>query len=135
MFSRGCQYAIRALVYLAERGEERSHQIKEIAERLDVPYPFLAKVTQSLVARGLVSSQKGPGGGVRLARDPSKIFLSEVVEAVDGPRSVQGCILGLPECGEEEPCPLHDVWGGMRDRMVGILEAESLMKLAGREEV
>lgn len=130
MFSRGCQYAIRALVYLAEQNGSQCCQIREIADRLDVPYPFLAKVTQSLVSRGLVTSQKGPGGGIRLAREPGSIRLAAVIEAVDGPNSVKGCVLGLPECGDDDPCPLHEAWADMRDRLVGILEAESLLKLA-----
>ena len=129
MFSRGCQYAIRALIYLAERGGGGPYQIREVAEKLDIPYPFLAKVVQNLVSHDLLVSRKGPGGGIALAKPADTIRLLEVVQAVDGPTSLDRCVLGLPECDEKHPCALHHAWVDIRESMLDQLENESLKGL------
>ena len=105
-------------------------KVKAVSADLDLPYPYLAKIIQDLARRNLVSSQKGPGGGISLARDPAKISLLEIVEAVDGSRGLKECVLGLPECNDNSPCQLHGAWAQIREQILITLESANLMKLA-----
>lgn len=125
MFSSTCQYAIRALVCLALHEGPRPVLARDIAAAEDIPKQFLAKILHNLRNQGLVSSQKGPGGGFLLARPPSEITLAEITQAVEGreDRSKE-CILGLAECSDEAGCPLHDAWKRFRlqyDMAIGTL--------------
>lgn len=109
MFSKACQYAIRAVLYLAaETTTEQRKGVKEIAEVLDVPGPFLAKLLQQLTRNHLVSSTKGPHGGFYLSEKDRNRRLKEVVDCIDGPQALSGCVLGLPVCSSKNPCPLHE---------------------------
>lgn len=128
LFSRACEHGIRAVLYLASIEGDAPVQIKDIAEALDVPFPFLAKIVQSLSRKGVLRSQKGPGGGVALAADAGQTSLLDVIDAIDGLRDLkERCVLGLPQCSSEEPCALHEEWGQMRDRFVKELGNRSVL--------
>ncbi|GAB4413886.1 MAG: Rrf2 family transcriptional regulator [Bacteroidia bacterium] len=108
MFSKACTYGIRAVLYLAIHATE--HQklgAKPIADALEVPAPFLAKVLQELARKGIISSQKGPGGGFYLAPRDYQVSIAQIVEAIDGPHVFTACVLGLSFCSSANPCPLH----------------------------
>src|SRR5262245_42777162 len=107
MISRASEYAIRSLTYLAMQEREAFHLARDMAERLEIPAPFLAKILQPLVARGLVRSQRGRSGGFRLARDPAEITLFQIVDAQENLGKIRQCMLGQAECSDERACPLH----------------------------
>ncbi|MBI5915736.1 MAG: Rrf2 family transcriptional regulator [Bacteroidetes bacterium] len=123
MFSKSCQYAIRAVIYLTAHGREGQNTgVKEIAEALQVPQQFLAKILQELVRHHLLSSVKGPNGGFFLSEKNLKMSLLEVVECIDGKAVLTSCVLGLPQCSGVNPCPLHHQFvtcrEGMREMLV-----------------
>ncbi len=131
MFSKSCQYAIRAVLYLAvNAGPERKLGVRELADGLDAPKHFLAKILQLLVRRGLISSTKGPSGGFFLSEKNRKVTLRSVVEAVDGPDIFTGCILGLPACSSDHPCPLHDQMLTYRNGLMEIIEHQTIDQVA-----
>ncbi|MCG8326858.1 MAG: Rrf2 family transcriptional regulator [Chitinophagales bacterium] len=108
MFSQACKYAIRAVLYLAvNANEEKKIGGKEIALELEVPQHFLAKILQQLSKNNLISSVKGPSGGFFLSKKNKEATLEEVIKCIDGPDVFTSCILGLPVCSAETPCPLH----------------------------
>lgn len=108
MFSKACKYGIRAVLYLAVNSNaEAKLGVKEIAEALDVPKPFLAKILQQLSRHQLISSSKGTGGGFYLSDADRSITLRDIIECIDGEEMFSACILGLPVCSSENPCPLH----------------------------
>jgi len=132
IFSRGCEHAIRVLLYVAAHPAESPLAVREIARALEVPSPTLAKIIQTLARHGLLVSQKGPGGGVALGRSADSVTLLDVVDLVDGPGLRTQCILGVPGCREATThCPLHDQWRIVRQRILDVLEARSLEELAG----
>jgi len=95
MLSQTAEYAIRAVVYLAANADA-SHVTRNIAEATRVPPGYLAKVLQSLVRNRVVSSQRGLGGGFKLARAASAISVLDVLEATDNPlQRIKECPLGL----------------------------------------
>ena len=105
MFSQTIEYALRAMVCLAG-DPERSQTTGQIAAVTKVPPAYLSKVLQSLGRGGLVTAQRGAGGGFTLARSPEKISILEVVNAVDPIQRIQTCPLGLKSHGIRL-CPLH----------------------------
>lgn len=108
MLSSACKYAIRAVLHLAITASDKKLSGKEIAEALDVPPPFLAKLLQELSKKNLISSSKGPRGGFYLTEDNRSAPLINVVNQIDGLAWFEQCTLGLPECGNVNPCPIHN---------------------------
>lgn len=104
MISQTAEYALRAIVYLADQGTART--TTEIAKTTQVPAGYLAKVMQSLSRAGLVKSQRGLNGGFTLAHDPHKLSILTVVNAVDPIQRFAECPLGIPSHGRRL-CPLH----------------------------
>lgn len=101
-----------------------------MSDKLDISFHFLTKILQQLTAAGLMESHKGPKGGVRLTKSGEQISLIEIVIAIDGPDLFTECALGLPGCGVEKPCPLHDKWAETRDAIRDMLEGTTLVELA-----
>ena len=130
LFSRQCEYALQAVLHLALQAPGARTSIKELSAKLRLPYHFLAKILQQLSRKGLLVSQKGPTGGFRLAAPPSEITLLQVVEAIDGTSLFTSCVLGLPECGGANPCPVHEKWGEVRERIRRMMAAKKIAELA-----
>lgn len=105
MFSQTVEYALRAMVHLADCAPE-ARTTQQVAQITRVPKPYLSKVFQSLRRAGLVVAQRGVGGGVTLARAPETITVLDVVSAVDPIRRIPTCPLGLAAHGVKL-CPLH----------------------------
>jgi Rrf2 family protein len=133
MYSRSAQHAIRAMTYLSTLPPQTYCPVREVAKASRVPLPFLAKIIQALCRRGLVSTQKGPGGGVALARSPSRITLAEVVAAIDGREIMKECVLGLPRCGDASPCAMHSVWKEVKEVLRQRLQDATLAELSEPE--
>lgn len=132
MFSKSCEYAIRASVFIATQAlEERRTSLVDIAKEIGSPEAFTAKILQSLVKNKIVNSMKGPHGGFGIDQSKlSKIKLSQIVYAIDGDSIYKGCGLGLPECSEKEPCPVHAKFKAIRNQLRSMLETTSLLELA-----
>jgi len=108
MFSKTCEYAIRAVIFLTRESKNGKRVgVKEIAEGIDSPVHFIAKILQELGKKGIVQSLKGPTGGFYMDETSLEHTLADVVVAVDGDKLFHGCGLGLSECSEDRPCPLH----------------------------
>ena len=108
MFSKTCEYAIRAMIFIAQRSKNGNKVgIKEISKGIGSPMHFIAKILQDLSKKGLVQSLKGPNGGFYLDRNSLKFSLADVVKVIDGDKIFTGCGLGLKQCSASQPCPLH----------------------------
>ncbi len=118
MFSKACEYGIRALTVIAEAGKEgRKIGIKELCQSAKTPEPFTAKILQNLVKKKIISSQKGPSGGFYITKDFDKITLFSIVEAIDGDDIFTKCGLGLDQCNAKKPCPLHYQFETVRTKL------------------
>lgn len=132
MFTRSAEYAVRALSYLALKGEGKCLQTHEIATKLQLPAQFLTKILRRLTATGIVSSQRGRSGGFRLERPGDQITLLEVVLAFEPSLSGLQCILGQAGCADQEECPLHEPWVKVRANLLDLLERTTLADVAHR---
>src|SRR3982750_2449422 len=130
IFSSATEYAIRGLSELACRGERPRVLLDELVEGSDLPRDFLAKIFQSLVRAGILSSVRGRGGGVALARPAHQVTLMPIMEAVEGPHGYARCVVGLERCNDQMPCPQHDLYKPIRQRLSDYLGTTTLADLA-----
>lgn len=127
VFSRTCEYGIRAVFYIAHRTIDGSRVgIKEIAAEIDSPEPFLAKILQDLSRKGLVQSVKGPNGGFYMDAVSLKRPLADIVTALDGEEIFSGCGMGLPQCSEKDPCPLHKEFKKVRNQLTHMMTTTTI---------
>lgn len=135
MFSKSCEYGIRASIYVAKHSlKGRKVSLKEVAKHTDSPPAFMAKILQKLVKTEVLSSFKGPTGGFYVAQERlEKLTLLSIVLAIDGEGIFENCTLGLRKCDGQKPCPMHFKFIVIRDEMREMLEGTSLQSLA--EEV
>lgn len=117
LLSRSCEYGLRASLYLSSLGEDGFVPIRTISEELDIEFHFLTKIFRQLTEAGFMHSQRGPKGGIALAQSPERITLLQIVLAIDGDDLFEECVLGLPGCGEQKPCPMHARWAVERERV------------------
>ncbi len=110
IFSKGTGYALRALIFLAERMDDGPFHASMISESIGVQRPILAKTMNRLASMRLVKSVSGPKGGFWLARSPEKIALLEIHDAFEPSRSFHECLLGHDECPGKKYCSLHKKW-------------------------
>ena len=129
ILSKACEYGLRATLYLASVPAGTYVASRTISDDLGLPYPFFAKVVQTLSHAGILASHRGPSGGVALAQDASDLTLGEVVTAIDGTGLFTECVLGLPGCGHEKPCPLHAQWTPTRDRIHELFQTATIASL------
>jgi Rrf2 family protein len=135
MFSKPCEYGIRAMLYIARKSREGVRVgIREIAAEIDSPEPFMAKILQRLSRKHLVSSVKGPNGGFYLQGKQLRASLADIVLAIDGDGLFQGCGLGLQACSDRKPCPIHYEFKEIRSGMRSMLESTALEDFAERLE-
>ena len=137
MFSKACEYGIRASMYIALQSlEGKRVSLKEIAEEIDSPVAFTAKILQQLSRNKIVDSVKGSAGGFQIEKEQiKKIKLSEIVYAIDGNNIYVDCGLGLKKCNANKPCPVHDKFVAIRDNLKNMLESASLQEMTEGLEV
>jgi Rrf2 family protein len=128
MFSKSCEYGIRATIFIAgESSKGKKTGIKEIAHKIGSPEAFTAKILQTLVKRKILASHKGPSGGFYMPKESfSRIKLAEIVFAIDGEAIFKDCVLGLAECSAKSPCPVHHKYTHLRSELEEMLYATSI---------
>ena len=130
LYSKGCEYTLRALIQACSDGTTSRFLAREVCREAGVPEPSTRKSFQTLVREGFLDAVRGPGGGYVLAKAPSRVSVLDIIRAVDGEETFEGCILGLPHCGTGNPCPLHASWAEMKERMQARLQSTTLQDLA-----
>ncbi len=108
--TRQADYALRAMVFLAKLEPNKRAATKEIADSQKIPPSFLAKIISQLSIAGLIHTSRGARGGVVLSKPAANISLLDVVEAIDGPISLNDCTISPENCENIADCPLHDIW-------------------------
>lgn len=131
MFSKTCEYGIRAVIYVSASGnQDNKISIPEISSNIEAPVHFTAKILQTLVHNDILSSKKGVNGGFYLNVTQKQRQLIEVVRAIDGDVLFSGCGLGLKSCSEQEQCPLHDKFTAIRTSLKNMMEQTTIDEMA-----
>ena len=130
ILSRASEYAIRLIFYLYEKQPlPRYARIKDIAEELEISYNQLAKVAHVLISKEILVSSTGPKGGIDLGKKADDLTLSSIIGNFGDGEIFDRCVLGLSECSNENPCPIHAVWGDTRGDMKDIFFMKTLSEL------
>lgn len=117
MFSKTCEYAIKAIIYVAQKSRDGSKVgIKDISKGIDSPEHFIAKILQDLSKKDLIQSLKGPNGGFYLDEESLNRSLADIVREVDGNKIFTACGLGLKQCNAHKPCPIHYQYQEIREK-------------------
>jgi Rrf2 family transcriptional regulator, iron-sulfur cluster assembly transcription factor len=128
VFGQATEYAVAALAFLGGRNGAPV-LVREIAEATSVPGPYLGKIVHVLAHRHLVSTRRGPGGGVSLAREPHQISLFDVCRALDDPLTEDRCMLSHQECSTERSCPAHSFCRTYRTEQFAFLQRTTLIDI------
>lgn len=131
MFSKACEYGIRACVVVALNSMENKRiSLKEIANAIDSPEAFTAKILQKLVKHRLIYSIQGSQGGFEMVTvNLKKITLEDIVIAIDGDASFTMCVLGLKECSEVNPCPAHKKYKHIKSEFKNMIKTTTVMEM------
>ena len=118
VISRRTDYGVRIVLDLATIPQDERAAAHDIADRQRIPRPFLAKIISQLCLAGLVTTYRGAGGGVALARPAADITLLDVVEALEGPVRLNRCVIQPDDCPRNSYCPVHHVWNQAQSDLV-----------------
>ena len=130
MFSRSCQYALQAILYITLHSSEKGVVgLKQIAGSQKIPLHFLSKILQNLVKHKILLSTKGPNGGFSLNVSPTRLKLIRIVEVVDGLDIFDRCGIGLKACSDKTPCPIHFEYKVVKDKTMELLSSKTLSQL------
>ncbi|MBP9855170.1 MAG: Rrf2 family transcriptional regulator [Candidatus Omnitrophica bacterium] len=129
MLTKTSKQVINALVELAKLKEDEWLGVGAIAQRTKAPQNYLGKMLQNFASTGLVVSQKGLGGGFRLARSPEKITLFDVVEPIENVSVWTGCALGMKKCSDVNPCAVHYQWKTVKNQYLNFLKKTTIANL------
>lgn len=130
VISKQGEYGLRAMLHMAaHRSTQDYMNIREMAEALGISFYFLTKILQILTQKGFLQSYRGPTGGIAFLIQPENILLSDLVRALEGDDFFDKCLLGLPGCGEQQPCPMHDFWKTIKAQLKDEFETTTLANL------
>lgn len=134
MFSKSCEYAIRAVIYLcSEEQMGRIIKVQHISIAIDAPAFYTSKILQQLSRMDFIGSMKGPNGGFYIDKKHKKnIKLIDIVTAIDGDKIFNGCGLGLKECSEKKPCPIHFRFKEIRMLIKNMLAHTTIEQLSNK---
>jgi len=131
LFSKTQEYALQALVHLAMTPDEYRLN-RDLAEHLEVPGPYLAKVLKRFAQLGYLDSAKGRGGGYKIRRRALEAPVREIVAVADGKDPFTGCLLGLSRCTDHAACPIHHKWMPLREKIAALLDRQTVAELAAK---
>ena len=130
--SKTSEYAIRILSYMAKESD-KLFSAKQLVEKLNISDRYLRKLMTSLSKAQLIRSTQGRYGGYSFEKNIKDIYISDIINAVEGMEKYLGCILGFNECSDENPCSMHNVWAETREKLVATFSKTSLYKISQTE--
>lgn len=134
MFAPTTLYLIRGVAALAELPQGQYKGAAAVARKVGAREQYLGKLFQLLSREGVLVSQKGLGGGFRLARDPGEITLFDLVEPIEHVSRYEGCLMGRGRCSDEKPCALHERWDRVRAAYLELLRETTVEHLVASGE-
>lgn len=132
MFSKATEYALRATIYIAKKStEEKKLGIEEISRAIDSPQSFTAKILQALTEDNkVVSSARGPNGGFFLTEKAKKLPVRSILQAMGEDAVLEKCVLGLKQCSEIQPCPMHAQYKSIKQQLIKLFVTKTIQQLA-----
>lgn len=131
-FSKTTEYALRVLAFMAG-DKELMYSANSLHKQLKIPKKYLQRLMTDLTKSGLITSVKGKYGGYLLTKSIKKIYLSEIIDAVEGFKNTPTCFFGFNECALDEPCAMHDVWAKSQAELIKILSKTKLEEIVKKK--
>ncbi len=128
------EYAIRAMIHLASGKDDSIFRISEISDVNNIPEKFLRKIIPQLSNAGLIQSQRGIGGGIKLGKPALEITPLEIIEAVEGEMALNKCLIDKAFCSNDRWCTVHTLWCDAQKKLRIILSSKSIAELARENE-
>lgn len=128
--TRAAEYAVRCVLYLAQKEKGELVTRQEISEGADIPAKFLAKIAQDLAKAQLLEIKQGAKGGFRLLQVPQKITLLQVVEIMIGEIYLNDCASNPGSCRASSNCSVNRIWIKARTELRNTLAAANFADLA-----
>lgn len=131
MFSKSTEIAIRAVLYIAQKGsEENKLGIEEISNGINSSKSFTAKILQKLTTpNGPVSSSRGPNGGFYISGKNRKVAIRTILNIMGESEVIKKCVLGLYKCSETKPCPMHSEYKLIKEKLLDLFETKTIQML------
>ncbi|MBI4397680.1 MAG: Rrf2 family transcriptional regulator [Candidatus Omnitrophica bacterium] len=133
LYSKGCEYVMRALAQVGERKNGGCFSVRDICEKAELPEWYTRKIFQSLVRRGLLIGARGPGGGYQFGKPPKKISILAMIQAIDGEDVLEQCVMGPGKCNQRERCALHPIWLKIKASLLKELRASTIEDLLSKK--
>jgi Rrf2 family protein len=130
--SKTSEYALRVLSFMINSDTEM-FSAKFLIKKLDVPDKYLRRLMTDLSKNGFIRSVQGRDGGYVFAKSATDIYLSQVVDAVEGMDKYQGCILGFGKCSDDNPCSLHTKYAPIRNDLIHFLSSTTISELKSKD--
>lgn len=131
MLTNASKYAIRAVLFLAEKSSiDKKYGAKKIADDLEIPLHFIAKILQQLAKAKIISSSKGPKGGFYTTDKDLSNNVCAILTAIENDKAFEGCFLGLSRCDDENPCPIHHIVSPFKEAIMEKFEKQSIAELS-----
>ena len=132
MYSKTCEYGIKAVLYIASQSiKNKRVKIGDIVQNIDSPEAFTGKILGVLSKNNIVSSHTGPNGGYEIKQENILIItIADIIKAIEGKDFFEGCVLGLSHCNSKEPCPLHNTIDPIRKNMKRNLQDTTIYDIA-----
>lgn len=133
--TRGADYGVRVMIYLAGLSARERALLPALAHATDAPESFLSKVLQALAHAKLITSRRGKSGGFAILPRGRDASMCEVIEAIDGPISLNVCLVSGKSCARKTWCPAHPVWERAQRAMLDVLSSTLIAELACKASV
>ena len=135
MLSNSSKYAVKAVLFLALNSSKKNKvMVKNIAEPINVPQAYIAKLLQELAKEKIISSARGPKGGFYLNEDNLNNPVMNIINVIDGDKRLNRCMLSLEKCNKEKPCPLHGILYPSRNTILDSLNSLTIKELSADVE-
>lgn len=129
IFSKACEYGIRATLHIALQSLEGERaSLRDISAEISSPEAYTSKILQQLVKKGIITSVKGAAGGFTIeSRKMNRVMLGDIVAAIDGKFNNDTCVLGMKACSQKHPCPVHDQYKHIKSGIRSMIDRKSVV--------
>ena len=131
MFSKACEYALRATILIAQKSsEDNKLSVEDVAEGIGTPKSFTAKILQQLIRGNVISSVKGPNGGFYISEKLKKQPVWNILVALDEDERLTNCVMGLDKCSDKKPCPMHEQYKVIKEQLIDLFKKKRILEVA-----
>jgi Rrf2 family protein len=128
ILSSTTSYALRILIQMAQ-DQQRLVSANALHDILGIRKQYLRRILTELAKNGFIKSSRGRHGGFEFARDPGRIYIYEVIDAIEGFTSFEGCLLGVKDCNQSPQCAMHSIWSDAKEMMLRTFRTTTLSNL------